>query len=464
MDCPVALSLLRRGFQPRHRVFFADEETAIAAGFRPCGACQREKYRAWKARRGPLGGRRQGRRRVSAAGARRATAPSTVRRRPRGRARRRRRGVRQRRRASARRGRGARRVPTGPRAQRRPRRRAPTARPRPRPRRRPIPSTSSPSSSRSASSSCCASRARPSPTYVRRVLRRGWASGRDPVQAQHHLAAASCRRSRRALRDVRQGGGRDADRLHRPGGRRHPQRRPGRRRPSGRPGRCPAATPAPPRAALRAAGINVTLAPVADVPTSAGHRARRPRLLRRPGRRAATATKAAIDGWRAGGVAATAKHFPGLGGATTNTDFGSATIARRRADGRRPRAVQGRDRGQGAADHELARALPAARRAAHRVAVAGDPQGPAARRSSATDGVVITDSIEAKAVRATGRDRGDRRALDPRGQRHRAHDRPGLVDPDLSGAARRGPLIARRSALWCGLRLIAFSCCSRRSR
>jgi len=52
MDCPVALSLLRRGFQPRHRVFFADEETAIAAGFRPCGACQREKYRAWKAGEG----------------------------------------------------------------------------------------------------------------------------------------------------------------------------------------------------------------------------------------------------------------------------------------------------------------------------------------------------------------------------------------------------------------------------
>ena len=49
MDCPVALSLLRRGFQPRHRVFFADEATAIAAGFRPCGACLRERYRAWKA-------------------------------------------------------------------------------------------------------------------------------------------------------------------------------------------------------------------------------------------------------------------------------------------------------------------------------------------------------------------------------------------------------------------------------
>ena len=48
MDCPVALSLLRRGFQPRHRVFFADEAVAIAAGYRPCGACLREKYREWK--------------------------------------------------------------------------------------------------------------------------------------------------------------------------------------------------------------------------------------------------------------------------------------------------------------------------------------------------------------------------------------------------------------------------------
>ena len=48
LDCPVALSLLRRGFEPRHRVFFADEETAVAAGFRPCGACMRERYAAWR--------------------------------------------------------------------------------------------------------------------------------------------------------------------------------------------------------------------------------------------------------------------------------------------------------------------------------------------------------------------------------------------------------------------------------
>jgi hypothetical protein len=48
LDCPVALSFLRRGFEPKHRVFFADEETAIAAGFRPCGACMRERYAAWR--------------------------------------------------------------------------------------------------------------------------------------------------------------------------------------------------------------------------------------------------------------------------------------------------------------------------------------------------------------------------------------------------------------------------------
>ena len=36
------------GVQPRHRVFFKDEAVAIAAGYRPCGACLREKYAEWK--------------------------------------------------------------------------------------------------------------------------------------------------------------------------------------------------------------------------------------------------------------------------------------------------------------------------------------------------------------------------------------------------------------------------------
>jgi len=52
LDCPVALSLIERGFDVRrHRVFFADEATAISAGYRPCGACLREKYSAWKGSR-----------------------------------------------------------------------------------------------------------------------------------------------------------------------------------------------------------------------------------------------------------------------------------------------------------------------------------------------------------------------------------------------------------------------------
>jgi hypothetical protein len=51
LDCPVALSLIARGFDVRrHRVFFADEATAVSAGYRPCGACLREEYRRWKNR------------------------------------------------------------------------------------------------------------------------------------------------------------------------------------------------------------------------------------------------------------------------------------------------------------------------------------------------------------------------------------------------------------------------------
>lgn len=33
----------------RKRVFFADEQTAIAAGYRPCAVCLPDRYRAWKA-------------------------------------------------------------------------------------------------------------------------------------------------------------------------------------------------------------------------------------------------------------------------------------------------------------------------------------------------------------------------------------------------------------------------------
>jgi methylphosphotriester-DNA--protein-cysteine methyltransferase len=54
-DCPAALRALARGdTYRRHRVFFADEPTAIAAGFRPCARCMPAEYKVWKAEAGGL--------------------------------------------------------------------------------------------------------------------------------------------------------------------------------------------------------------------------------------------------------------------------------------------------------------------------------------------------------------------------------------------------------------------------
>ncbi len=40
--------------QPKIRVFFADEASAIAAGYRPCGGCLPQRYQQWK--QGPQSG------------------------------------------------------------------------------------------------------------------------------------------------------------------------------------------------------------------------------------------------------------------------------------------------------------------------------------------------------------------------------------------------------------------------
>lgn len=49
LDCPSALRAIARGGYVAHRVFFADEATARAAGYRPCAVCMPEAYAAWKA-------------------------------------------------------------------------------------------------------------------------------------------------------------------------------------------------------------------------------------------------------------------------------------------------------------------------------------------------------------------------------------------------------------------------------
>ena len=82
--------------------------------------------------------------------------------------------------------------------------------------------------------------------------------------------------------------------------------------------------------ALRSLGITLTLAPVADVPSVPGA-ALASRSFSSSSRLASTAMSSAVRGWRAGGVASTAKHFPGLGAARVNTDDASVTIRRSRS-------------------------------------------------------------------------------------------------------------------------------------
>jgi beta-N-acetylhexosaminidase len=145
---------------------------------------------------------------------------------------------------------------------------------------------------------------------------------------------------------------------------------------------------------LARAGVNVNLAPVADVPGGAapvmGFRA----FAGDPSGIAAR-TRASIEGMRAAGVAATAKHFPGLGRAQVNTDDGSAVVT-----------------GPLTADLVPFRAAVEARAPLIMLSHALYPQLDADRIASQSprivtgllrerlgyDGVIVTDSIEAQAV------------------------------------------------------------------
>src|SRR5688500_18002894 len=48
LDCAGALRWIAKGHYVTQRVFFADEATALSAGFRPCARCLPERYAAWK--------------------------------------------------------------------------------------------------------------------------------------------------------------------------------------------------------------------------------------------------------------------------------------------------------------------------------------------------------------------------------------------------------------------------------
>jgi len=155
-------------------------------------------------------------------------------------------------------------------------------------------------------------------------------------------------------------------------------------------------------AALHDLGITVSLAPVADVPSVADAALGGRAFANEPGA-AGEATAAAVGGWREGGVAATAKHFPGLGGATVNTDDGPATIERSRAE------LEAADLPPFAAAIDAGVPLIMVGHARY---PAFDPDRIASQSQPIIEqllrgrmgfrGVVVTDSMEARASLATG--------------------------------------------------------------
>src|SRR4051812_30339296 len=147
---------------------------------------------------------------------------------------------------------------------------------------------------------------------------------------------------------------------------------------------------------LRAAGVNVNLAPVADV---ASGPVMRGRAYPGDAEQVAALTRAAVEGYRGTHVAATAKHFPGLGAATENTDDAAVSLTRT------PQQLLGEDLPPFRA--AIAARVPLVM-ASHAVYPSLDPDAIASQSSYVLQrllrqrlgfrGVIVTDSIEAKAV------------------------------------------------------------------
>ena len=146
---------------------------------------------------------------------------------------------------------------------------------------------------------------------------------------------------------------------------------------------------------LRAAGVNVNLAPVADVATPGSVMATRAYAGAERG--VATRTRAAIRGMRAARVAATAKHFPGLGRATVNTDDGPATVDATVTRDLEPfRAAVAESVPLVMLSHASYPKLDDSRIASQSKPIVTG----LLRRRLGYDGVIVTDSLEANAVLA----------------------------------------------------------------
>jgi beta-N-acetylhexosaminidase len=150
---------------------------------------------------------------------------------------------------------------------------------------------------------------------------------------------------------------------------------------------------------LRAVGVNVNFAPVADVPASSGSDIFPRAFLGSPSV-VARRVRAAIEGYRAERVAATAKHFPGLGAAPRNTDDAPVVIRRSAAGLRSIDLVPFRSAVAARvplimAAHATYPALDARRIASQsRRVISG-----ILRTEMRYEGVIVTDALEASAVR-----------------------------------------------------------------
>jgi beta-N-acetylhexosaminidase len=149
---------------------------------------------------------------------------------------------------------------------------------------------------------------------------------------------------------------------------------------------------------LAEVGVNVNLAPVADVAVDEGS-VMFGRAYPGGGERVAELVGAAVGGTAEGGVAATAKHFPGLGAATVNTDDAAVTIrssaAQLEASALAPfRAAIAADVPLVMVSHALYPALDRARIASQSPVVLQD----LLRGELGFEGVIVTDSMEAEAV------------------------------------------------------------------
>ncbi|MEO6700673.1 MAG: glycoside hydrolase family 3 N-terminal domain-containing protein [Jatrophihabitantaceae bacterium] len=151
---------------------------------------------------------------------------------------------------------------------------------------------------------------------------------------------------------------------------------------------------------LAALGINVDDAPVVDTNTNPANAADGPRSFGDRAGPVALLSAASVRGYQQAGVAATAKHFPGLGSTSVNTDNGIAVTDESRAEFDRNDLPAFRAAIAAGTDEIMA---------AHIVAPALDPSGAPASLSGPIvtgilrdqlhyNGVVITDALSAAAL------------------------------------------------------------------